>query len=174
MAISFYDTSVANYLQTVGAMRGVLEKGLKHFTEKGIDPESVVDARLAPDMLPFSFQIHSVAHHSLGALDGMKKGVFLPPGEKPKHSYADLQRVIADTHTALGKLDKGEVDAIEKNDVVFEIRGMKMPFTATGFLLSFSLPNFYFHASTAYDILRHNGVPLGKRDFMGPMRMKSQ
>jgi hypothetical protein len=172
MAISFYDVSVANYLQIVGGMRGVLDKGLKHLQEKGLDPDAVVDEKLAPDMLPFSFQIHAVAHHSLGALEAFKNGLFKPPGPKEKHSYAQLQGVIADTYAALEKMDRNAVDALEKNDVTFEIRGMKMPFTATGFLLSFSLPNFFFHSTTAYDILRLKGAPLGKRDFMGPMRMK--
>jgi hypothetical protein len=173
MAISFYDASVASYLQTLGGMTGVLEKGLGHCRESGVDPETIVETRLAPDMLPFSFQIHSVAHHSLGAIEGIKAGVFRPPGEKAPHSYAQLQGVVADTLAALKKLTPAEVNALESNDVVFEIRGMKMPFTAVGFLQSFSLPNFYFHATTAYDILRSKGTKIGKRDFMGTPRMKS-
>lgn len=172
MAISFYDASVANYLQIVGALSGVMEKGLKHCGEKGIDPEAIVDTRLAPDMLPFSFQVHSVAHHSLGALEAMKKGVFLPPGEKAPHNYAQLKGVVAETLEGLKKLTPDEVNALENRDVTFEIRGMKMPFTASGFLLSFSLPNFFFHATTAYDILRHKGAPIGKRDFMGRLKLK--
>lgn len=172
MAISFYDASVASYLQIVGAMTGVLEKGLKHFRETNVDPESIVGTRLTPDMLPFSFQIHSIRHHSLNAIKAMKEGVFRPPGEIAPHSYAQLQGVLADTLTALKALTPQEVNTLEANDVVFEIRGMKMPFTAPGFLLSFSLPNFYFHATTAYDILRSKGAPLGKRDFMGTPRMK--
>jgi uncharacterized protein len=173
MTISFYDVSVANYLQILGAMTGVLNKGLGHCREKGIEPETIVETRLAPDMLPFSFQIHSVVHHSLGAIEGIKSGVFRPPGEKPPHTYAQLQALVAETHATLQKLQPAEVDALQANDVVFEMRGMKMPFTAVGFLLSFSLPNFYFHSTTAYDILRSKGAPLGKRDFMGALRMKS-
>ena len=173
MAISFYDASVASYVQILGALAGVLDKGLAHCRAKGIDPETIVETRLTPDMLPFSFQIHSVAHHSLGAIEGIKRGVFSPPGERPPHSYAQLQTVVTDTLERLKKFTPEEVNALESNDVVFEIRGMKMPFTASGFLLSFSLPNFYFHATTAYDILRSKGTPIGKRDFMGPPRMKS-
>lgn len=172
MAIAFYEASVATYLQTVGAVTGFLGKGFAHFRDKGIDPESIVEARLAPDMLPFSFQIHSVVHHSLNAVEGMRSGIFRPPGAKPPHSYAQLQALVAETHEALKKLSADDVNALEKNDVVFELGQMKMPFTATGFLLSFSLPNFHFHAATAYDILRSKGVPLGKRDFMGAMRLK--
>jgi hypothetical protein len=172
MAISFYDASVASYIQVMGAAGGVLEKSLAHFHAKGIDPETIVDTRLAPDMLPFSFQIHSIVHHSLGAIEGIKSGVFRPPGEKPPHTYVRLQALLGDALSSLKKLSPADVNALETNDVVFEIRGMKMPFTASGFLLSFSLPNFYFHATTAYDILRSHGAPLGKRDFMGTPRMK--
>jgi len=173
MPISYYDASVATYLQILGAMTGVLEKGLTHFHANNVDPETIVGARLAPDMLPFSFQIHSVVHHSLGAIEGIKIGTFKPPGEKPPHTYAQLQGLVSDTHATLKQLSPDEVNALEPHDVVFEIRGMKMPFTASGFLLSFSLPNFYFHATTAYDILRLKGVPLGKRVFMGSPRLKS-
>jgi hypothetical protein len=172
MAISFYDASVASYVQILGATSGVLEKSLVHFHAKGIDPETIVETRLIPDMLPFSFQIHSIVHHSLQAIEGIKRGVFTPPGEKPPHTYIQLQALVGDTLSSLKKLSPDEVNALEANDVVFEIRGMKMPFTASGFLLSFSLPNFYFHAATAYDILRSKGAPLGKRDFMGSPRMK--
>jgi len=172
MAISFYDASVASYVQILGALAGVLDKGLTHCGAKGIDPETIVEARMTPDMLPFSFQIHSVVHHSLGAIEGIKRGVFVPPGEKPPHSYVELKSLVADTLDKLKKFTPAEINALESNDVVFEIRGMKMPFTASGFLLSFSLPNFYFHATTAYDILRSKGAPIGKRDFMGMPRMK--
>lgn len=173
MAISFYDASVGTYLQIIAGLTGVLEKGAAYCKEKGVNPETIVDTRFAPDMLPFSFQIHSVVHHSLGALDGIKSGVFRPPGEKPPHSYAQLQALVGETQASLKKLTPAEVNALENNDVVFEFRNMKMPFTATGFLFSFSFPNFFFHATTAYDILRSKGVPIGKRDFMGTPRMKT-
>jgi hypothetical protein len=173
MAITFYEASVANYLQTLNALSGVLAKGASHCQEKGIDPESIVETKLAPDMLPFAFQVQSVVHHSKNALEAMKNGVFTPPPPSPPRSYAEWQGEVAGAIEALKKLTTDEVNALEKNDVVFEFRSMKMPFTAPGFLFSFSLPNFYFHATTAYDILRSKGAPLGKRDYMGALRMKT-
>ncbi len=173
MAITFYEASVATYLQTLNALSGVLAKGLKHCEEKGIDPASVVETKLAPDMLPFAFQVQSAVHHSKHALDAMKNGVFTPPAQTPALSYAQWQGEVAAAIEALKKVTPEEANALEKNDVVFEFRSMKMPFTAPGFLFSFSLPNFFFHATTAYDILRSKGVPLGKRDFMGALRMKA-
>jgi len=173
MATSLYDLSVANYLQTLGGVAGFLDRGLDHCRENDIDPNEVVETRLFADMLPFRFQIWSVKHHSIGAIEGVKAGVFTPPPELPMLDYAELQTVVADARAALEKLAPAEVNALEGKDVVFQFRDFKMPFTAEGFLLSFSMPNFYFHATTAYDILRSKGVPLGKRDFMGPMRLKS-
>lgn len=173
MAISLYDASVASYLQTLGAVSGFLDKSLAHFQENSIDPEEIVETRLFPDMLPFRFQIQSVAHHSRGALDAIRNGVFCPPGDRPPYDYAALQKLIADTRDALQKMTPGEVNAREGADVVFEVRDFKRLFTAEGFLMSFSLPNFQFHAATAYDILRSRGVPLGKRDYMGALRLKA-
>lgn len=173
MAVSLYDLSVANYLQTLGAVEGFLGKSLAHFNDNKVDANEVADARLASDMLPFRFQIHSVVHHSLGAIQGVQAGLFAPPGPMAALDFAGLQKQVSDAREALQKLTQAEVNALEGKDMVFQIRDNKLPFTAEGFLLSFSLPNFYFHATTAYDILRSKGAPLGKRDYMGRMRMKS-
>jgi hypothetical protein len=164
--------SVANYSQTVTAVAGYLDKGLAFCREKGINTSDIVESRLFADMLPFRFQIVSVAHHSLGAVEGLKKGVFAPPGQTGPLDYLGLQRLIADTVTGLQGLSPTEVNALEGRDMVFKMRDREIPFTAESFVLSFSLPNFYFHATTAYDILRTKGVPLGKRDFLGQLRLK--
>jgi len=173
MATSLYDFSVASYLQTLGGVAGFLERGFDHFKDTALDPNDIVETRLHDDMLPFRFQVWSVAHHSLGAIEGIKKGVFSPPRAMPELDYRGLQKVVADTREALKALDPAEINALEGKDVAFQFGDFKMPFVAETFVMSFSLPNFYFHATTAYDILRTNGVPLGKRDFMGPLRMKA-
>jgi hypothetical protein len=172
MAISLYDLSVASFLQTLGGVAGFLQRGLDHSRDNNTDPSEIVETRLYGDMLPFRFQIVSVAHHSLGAIEGVQRGQFAPPGETPPHDYAALQKLVADARDGLLGLTPDEVNALEGREVVFQIRDFKMPFTAEKFLMSFSLPNFYFHATTAYDILRSKGVPLGKRDYMGQLRMK--
>jgi hypothetical protein len=172
MATSLYDLSVPTYLQTLGGVEGFLGRGLAHCQEKNIDPNEVVETRLFADMLPFRFQIWAVAHHSIGAMRGVKEGVFAPPASLPALDYAGLQKTVAETREALEKLTPADVNALDGKDVVFQIRDIKLPFTAAEFLLSFSLPNFHFHATTAYDILRMKGVPLGKRDYLGKMRLK--
>ena len=173
MALSLYDVTVPSYLQILGGVSGFLDRGLTHCRDAGIDPGEMVETRLWGDMLPFSFQIRSVAHHSRGAIEAARKGVFNPPGPAPAQTYADLQALIADAKSALETVSAAEVDGFAGRDLIFQAGDFKMPFTAEGFFLSFSLPNFYFHAATAYDILRSKGVPLGKRDFMGAPRLKS-
>ena len=172
MTFSLYDASVANYLQTLGAVSGFLDRGLAHFRDNNIDPETIVEARLTPDMLPLRFQIISVAQHSRGAIEAAQSGEFRQPASKTPYDYAGLQALVAQTREALEAWTPDAVNALGGRDVVFHLGEHKLPFTTEGFLMSFSLPNFYFHATTAYDILRTNGVPLGKRDFMGRMKMK--
>jgi hypothetical protein len=173
MSTSLYDLSVANYLQAVPAVAGFLDKGLAHFQSSNADPNEVVETRLFADMLPFRFQVVSVAHHSLGTIEGLKKGVFSPSGQTAPLDYAGLQKLLADTVEGLKRVTPEEVNALAGRDMVFQMRDRVVPFTAETFVLSFSLPNFYFHASTAYDILRTKGVPLGKRDFLGRLRIKA-
>ena len=173
MAISIYELTVPSYLQTLSAVGACLDKALAHFREKGADPEAIVETRLHPDMLPFRFQIQSVVHHSVGAMEGIRSGRFEPPKDLPKHDYRGLQDLVAGARQALQDLRPEAVNGLEGADVVFELGKNRLPFTATGFLQSFSLPNFYFHATTAYDILRAAGVPVGKRDYLGRLRFKS-
>jgi uncharacterized protein len=172
MAFLLYDATVANYLQILGAVDGFLEKSLRHFREKGIDLAEIVEARLVPDMLPFRFQIVSVAHHSRGAMEAAKNGVFTPSAGKPDLDYAALQALVTEARNELSVLTPEAVNALVGHDVSIKLGDRVLPFTAEGFLMSFSLPNFFFHATTAYDILRYKGAPLGKRDFMGRLKLK--
>jgi hypothetical protein len=173
MAVSLFDLTVPTYLQILGAAEGFLAKGAAHCAEKKIDPNEIVETRLFPDMLPFRFQVVAMAHHSAGALRGAKTGQSAPPANIPPHDYAALQKLVRETREAVQQTKPEDVNSCEGKDVVFKVRDITLPFVAEGFLLSFALPNFYFHATTAYDILRMKGVPLGKRDFMGKMRLKS-
>ena len=173
MTTSLYDLSVASYLQTVGAVEKFLEKARAHFAEAGVNPDDLVGHRLYDNMAPLSFQIVSVAHHSIDAIEGLKLGVFGPPTATLPTTYAGLQAMVAEAKAALEALTVAEVDACAGKDVNFVMGDFKIPFTAETFILSFSLPNFYFHATTAYDLLRMKGAPLGKRDFMGAPRMKA-
>ncbi len=172
MAISLYDVSVTSFLQILGAVAGYLEKSRAHFESHAIRLQDIVEGRVAEDMLPFAFQIVSVAHHSHHALEGAKAGKFAPPGPMGDLSYADLQKLVADAQAYLKALTPEEVNALEGKEVIFHLGSYQMPFTAEDFLMSFSTPNLNFHAATAYGILRGRGAPLGKRDYMGALRIK--
>lgn len=171
MAITLYDATVASFLQTLGAVDGFLAKGAEHFRAKNIDLASIVETRLYEDMFPFRFQVLQTVAHSIGAIDGVRKGVYTP-SPAAELDYAGLQKAVKDAREALTKITADEVNGFTGRDMRFEFRDRNIPFTAENFLLSFSIPNFYFHAATAYDILRMKGVPVGKRDFMGQLRIK--
>jgi hypothetical protein len=103
----------------------------------------------------------------------VREGVFTPPSARPDLDYAGLQALVAEARTELAALTPDAVNGMLGRDVVFKLGDRTLPFTAEGFLMSFSLPNFFFHATTAYDILRHKGAPIGKRDFMGRLKLKA-
>ena len=105
-------------------------------------------------------------------MEAAKTGVFMPPSGKPDLDYAALQALVTAARDELAGLTPDSVNALIGRDVIFKLGDRTLPFTAEGFLMSFSLPNFFFHATTAYDILRHKGAPLGKRDFMGRLNLK--
>jgi hypothetical protein len=173
MSISLYEASAALFIQTLSAMEGFLGRGLTHFEEAKIDPAEIVETRLFGDMLPFRYQVQASIGHSLGALEGVKGGVFKPPYGTPDTGYAGLQKQVADALAALKALQPEEVNALQDRDVIFNLGDRQLPFVAKDFLLTFSLPNFHFHATTAYDILRMKGVPLGKRNYLGAIKMKT-
>jgi hypothetical protein len=172
MTISLYDATVPSYRQILGAVAGLLAKAERHCTDRGIAPDEIVQARLAPDMLPFAYQVKSTVVHSLGAIEGVRKGVFSPDMTPPPKDFGALNHVVAAALAALEAIKPAEIDALIGRDMRFEFGERHIDFTAENFLLSFSQPNFYFHAATAYDILRWKGLPVGKRDFMGKARSK--
>jgi hypothetical protein len=173
MATSLYDLSVPTFLQTVKAIGGFLDRAVRHCTETHADPDDFVHARLFEDMAPLHFQIEAAWHHSVWGLEAVKSGVFSPPALVGPVPFADLQAMIGQAERALEALTPDEVNGWAGKDLDLQIGPRRLAFTSEAFILSFSLPNFYFHAVTAYDILRTRGVPLGKRDFEGQLRTRS-
>lgn len=173
MTISLYDISVASYDQVLGGVATFMEKGAAYCQENDIDLGELVETRLYPDMLPFRFQVVSVAHHSLGAIKAIEAGKFSPPDTESAQDYTGLQELVAEARTGLQAYQRETVDALEGKEVLFEIGDRQLPFTAENFVMSFSLPNLYFHATTTYDMLRMKGVPIGKRHYMGQLRMNA-
>ena len=186
MATSLYDLSVPTFLQTVRAVAGFLQRAAKHCAETGADPDDLVHARLIADMAPFHFQIEALSHHSVWGLQAVKTGVFAPPALIGAMPFAGLRALIDEAIAALEALTPAEVNGwagkalnialyrpLDEDDRSSAWAPRQLAFTSETFLLSFSLPNFHFHAVTAYDILRSRGVPLGKRDYEGQLRTRS-
>lgn len=172
MAISLYDVSVGTYLQVLAGAITVLEKGASHCEANAIAPADIVATSLYPDMANFHFQVSNIVHQSTGAITGLRNAEFGPPQGTPEEmDYAGLQKYVADAIAELTALTPDEVNQFEGGKVIFKLGEMEMPFTAENFILSFSLPNLYFHTTTAYDILRTKGVPVGKIDFLGALRV---
>ena len=164
MATSFYEISVPVFQQFLKALHGVLDKGEKHCAEKGVEPATLFEARLIEDMQPLAFQVVLALNHSLCALALLRGQTFARP---TVDSFASAKRAIEDALAQLEAIQPGELaDAAEK-PVELKFPGRELKFVGLGYLLSYALPQFFFHVTTAYDILRHKGVPIGKRDFLG-------
>ncbi len=173
MATSLYDLSVLSFLQTVKAVGAFLDRASRHCAETGTDPDDFVHARLYDDMAPFHFQIEAAWHHSVWGLEAVKTGVFAPPALVGPVPFADLRAMIGKAEAALETFTPDEVNGWAGRELDLQIGPRRLAFTSETLILSFSLPNFHFHAVTAYDILRMRGVPLGKRDYEGRLRTRT-
>ena len=167
MPISLYDATVGSFQQTLGGMSGFMDKGRNHCADHSLDLNEILEVRIFDDMLPFSYQVIAAVHHSLGAINGVRSGVFSPPRPDPNASYDDLQNLVKHAVSELAKVTPEEVNGFEGKDLVFKAGSYSRPHVGHVFLMTFSVPNFYFHATTAYDILRMQGVPVGKGDYLG-------
>ncbi|MBU6371489.1 MAG: DUF1993 family protein [Alphaproteobacteria bacterium] len=172
MSTSLYDLSVPTFLQTMQALGGVLARAGDHFAGQGVDPDSVVTARLIEDMAPLHFQIEAAWHHAVWGVETLRTGAFTPPPLEGAVPFARLQAMIAAGEAALSAVRRDEIDAHAGRHLDLTIGTRRLAFTAETFILSFSLPNFHFHAVTAYDILRSRGAPIGKRDYEGRLRTR--
>ncbi len=172
MPLSLHAAFIPSALQMIGTARHLTNKGEAWCDEQGKDHSEVIGARLIEDMLPFTYQVKCVAEHTAGALAAVKKGIYSPDLNPPPASFAELHAKLDTAEASLKALSVDDLEAFIGQDMRFEFKDMKMDFTAENFLLSFAQPNFYFHAATAYDILRMLGVQIGKRDFTGAVRIK--
>ncbi len=147
MPFSLYDATAASFQQGLSALDLILGRAQAHFPQQGTPLSEIVDARLAPDMLPFVFRIVSVAHHSMGAMHGVRRGLFEPPSVPCGLEFAGLQALVAQAREDLGQVTRDEVNVLEGADMVFQLGKRRLPFLAEDFLLSFSVPNYYFHTT---------------------------
>ncbi len=173
MNISLHTATVATYLQILPAVAGLVDKAAAHCAEKGLPDSALLDVRLAPDMWPLAKQFAVCAGFSAGAVKGLAAGVMGPDPSPAPSNFAEIKTLITDAISFLESVDPAEIDGKVGTDMRFEVGERVMSFTAEDFLLTFTGPNFYFHASTAYAILRSQGLAIGKMDFLGKPRFKT-
>jgi hypothetical protein len=162
-----YHASIPVFQRGLANLSTILRKGEEHARAQGIDAAQLIAARLAPDMFPLSRQVQSAADTAKGC-GARLAGVPVPSYPDTETTFAQLQARISMTIEFLQSLDPKLIDGSEERVVTLKLRGADVNFRGQSYLLTFALPNFFFHVTTAYDILRHNGVPLGKRDYLGP------
>jgi uncharacterized protein len=168
VTIPFHAVVLPVYLQMLDAVENIIGKAQSFCAEGNATEEEIMQARLAPDMLDFSWQIKQLASHALDGLNGARAGRYAPDASKPPTTLAGLAERVMGTRKAIAALDPAEIDALVGHDVLHVPR--KVTFMAEDFVTGFSMPNFYFHVVTAYDILRAKGVKVGKADFLGRLR----
>ncbi|WP_313622536.1 DUF1993 domain-containing protein [Achromobacter sp.] len=167
MPLSMYQASVPVFIRGLNVLATLLEKAAAHAQATGIDPSQLVNARLAPDMYPLSGQIQRTSDASKFAAQRLTQGE-APKFADNETTLEQLQQRIANTIAYLESVTPDQIDGSEGRKVTLSFGEFKPEFQGDDYLLTFALPNFYFHVTTAYGILRQAGVPIGKMDFLGP------
>jgi hypothetical protein len=166
MAISMYQVSVPVFVKHLNGLAGCMKKAQALYAEKKYDETTLLNYRLYPDMFNFIRQVQAMSEHAK-TCTALLAGVDAPKFDDNEKSLADLVGRVEKTVAFLNTIKPGQIDGTEEKPVTVKMRDRELNFKGQELLLNRSLPNFYFHATTAYDIMRHNGVELGKRDFMG-------
>jgi uncharacterized protein len=164
--MSCYDATVPAFLQILGALQGILGKAEAHCTAKKIAPEVLLGARLFPDMLPLSKQIQLASDFATKGCARLTHSE-VPSTPDTEKSFEELRQRLAKASDYLKTFKPAQFEGADSKDITFPVGPTSMTLKGQQFLNNFAFPNFYFHAATAHGILRHNGVEIGKRDFLG-------
>ena len=166
MNISMYQASAPRFVNILKNLSAILDKAQAHVDTKKIDPTVLTNSRLYPDMFTMARQVQSACDSAKGAVARLA-GVEVPKHEDTEQTLAELKARIAKTIDFINSVKAAQIDGSEDKPIVLKIRGQDVNYTGMQYLLGFAHPNFYFHVTTAYDILRHCGVEIGKRDYIG-------
>lgn len=166
MPLSMYQASIPTLLRGLDSLAAILAKAAAHAAARKIAPEVLLNARLAPDMLPLVRQVQIVSDTAKGCAARLA-GIEVPSYADIEASFDELQERLAKTVTFLKGVAPEQIDGSEERAIVLKAHDQEIHFTGQSYLLGFVLPNFYFHLTTAYGILRHNGVEIGKKDYLG-------
>lgn len=166
MTLSMFDACVPPMLRTLRALDTILAKAEAHAAAKKIDPAVLLASRLYPDMFAFTRQVQIATDHAKGAAARLA-GLEVPKFDDNEQSFADLHARIAKTIAFVESVGAEQINGSEERDITLKAGPRELSFKGAAYLTGFAIPNLYFHTVTAYAILRHNGVELGKSDFLG-------
>jgi len=166
MPITMYQASIPSFVRMLGNLSAILDKAAAHAEAKKIDPAIFVNARLAPDMYPLSRQIQ-IATDIVKGCAARLAGIDVPSYADTETTFAELQARIAKTVTFLQSVSAAQIDGSEERKITLKFGSREANFLGQAYLLDFVFPNFHFHLTTTYAILRHNGVEIGKMDYIG-------
>lgn len=167
MALSLYATSVPVFKQMLGSVSAILAKAEAHATARKIEPAALLQARLFPDMLPLLRQVQIACDFARGVTARLA-GLDVPKTDDTEQSFAELQALVEKTLAFVQSIQPEQIDGFEGRQIVLRPGTPKeQRFTGEAYLISYGLPQFFFHVTTTYAILRHNGIEIGKRDYMG-------
>ena len=166
MTISMYQASVPRFVNILGNLSNILDKAQVHVDAKKLDIATLTTYRLFPDMLPMTKQVQLACDAAKGVVARLA-GVEIPAYEDNEKTLADLKARIAKTIAFIQTVTPGQIDGTEDKAIVTKRGDKETHYKGMQFLLGHALPNFYFHVTTTYNILRHNGVEIGKRDYLG-------
>jgi uncharacterized protein len=166
MSLDMYQSSIPVFVRMLGNLSAILDKGAAHATANNVDPSAFINARLAADMFPLSRQVQIATDMAKGCAARLA-GLEVPSYEDNETTFSELQERIAKTMAFLQSFSAEQINGSEERTVTLKLRGKDFYFLGQPYLLNFVLPNLYFHITTAYAILRHNGVEIGKLDYLG-------
>ncbi|MBI3372353.1 MAG: DUF1993 domain-containing protein [Betaproteobacteria bacterium] len=166
MTISMYQASAPRFVHALQNLSAILDKAQAHVDAKKLDVLTFTNYRLYPDMLPMTRQVQIACDAAKGVVARLA-GVDIPKHEDTETTITELKARIAKTIDFVRGFKPAQIDGTEEREIVLKIRGTDVKFTGIQYLLGFALPNLYFHVTTAYNILRHNGVEIGKSDYIG-------
>lgn len=166
MNISMYQASVPRFANVLGNLSNILDKAQAHVDAKKLASDALTSYRLFPDMLPMTSQVQIACDTAKGVLARLA-GIEIPAYEDNEKTLADLKERIAKTIAFIQSVTPAQIDGTEDKEIVVKRRDKETRYTGMQFLLGHAVPNVYFHVTTAYNILRHNGIEIGKRDYLG-------
>jgi hypothetical protein len=168
MSLSMHQCSIPVFIHSLNNLTALLKKGEMHFAKEGLDASELINARLHPDMHPLSRQVQIACDVAKGA-GARISGIEAPKYDDTESTFTELYTRIDNTLHFLSALSAEAINGTEDKDITMQAGPYELEFTGSSYLIKWALPNLYFHISTAYNILRHNGVDIGKIDFLGPI-----